>query len=300
VFDRVAGLTPAGLSRSVALGKVQLGHSETVRLTPPAAGPTSFPPEVLLEYMDWAGVEKAVLLQAGFYGDLNTYVHRAVTSWPDRFVGAAHLDPWSDGGPAAFDRAMGDLGFRAVKLEMSETLGLTGLHPGAQLDDEGIAWFWQRSDRLGLVVTLDLGAVGGKAYQTEALAHVADRYPNVKIVVAHLAQPPIGAELPHALDGLWQEQVRVARQSNVWLDLAALPAYGADQDFPYDRARKYIRRAVALVGADRLLWGSDIPGLLLQATYQQLLAYVARYCDFLTADELAGILGRNAMHVYFE
>ncbi len=39
-------------------------------------------------YMDQAGVDRAVLLQGPFYGDMDDYVRQAVKRWPDRLAGA--------------------------------------------------------------------------------------------------------------------------------------------------------------------------------------------------------------------
>jgi predicted TIM-barrel fold metal-dependent hydrolase len=78
----------------------------------------------------------------------------------------------------------------------------------------------------------------------------------------------------------------LGRHANVWFDLAALPAYVAE-DYPFPTARRYLERAVGLIGAERLMWGSDAPGLLGQATYPQLVSYIARHCPFLSAAERA-------------
>src|SRR5688572_15793784 len=55
-----------------------------------------FAPEALLAHLDAAGVDRAVLLQGPYYGNMNEYVSEAVERWPERFVGAAYLDPWGD------------------------------------------------------------------------------------------------------------------------------------------------------------------------------------------------------------
>ena len=81
-------------------------------------------------------------------------------------------------------------------------------------------------------------------------------------------------------------------------DLASLPAHAKDEDYPYPGACKFIHKAVELVGVDKLLWGSDIPGLLTVATYSQLLDYISKHCEFLSESDKAKILGENALRVY--
>src|SRR5688500_6316476 len=133
IMESVNGQTSTGLTRSLHYGMISWGQQE-VRLLPPMPGKTSFPPEVLLENMDWAGVDKAVLLQGSFYGEANDYVAQAVKRWPDRFIGAAYVDPWTPDAATQFERVIPSGGFRAVKLECSEATGLCGLHPEARLD----------------------------------------------------------------------------------------------------------------------------------------------------------------------
>ena len=298
IMSELRGLTGRGPTRSLAYGKVQYGD-QVIQLLPPLMEKTSFPPEALLANMDWAGVDKAVLLQGPFYGEANDYVARAVRQWPDRFIGAGHVDPCADNAREMFRRCVEEHGFTILKFEMSVSTGLVGLHPDLRLDGEAMAWIWEEAERRGLVITLDLGAVGSASYQTEAVRTVMERHPHVKIVICHLAQPPISQKDDSRLDRLWQEQLRLATHPNLWFDLSALPAYAsAIEDYPYPSAQACIRRAVEMVGVDKLMWGTDAPGLLGVATYPQLLSYFVHRCDFLSEIDMKKILGENAWHVY--
>lgn len=77
IFPQVQGLTAAGPTRGLGYGRVAMG-SEHIQLMPPLCETTLHTPEMLLAHMDWAGVHKAVLLQAPFYGECNQYVSDAV------------------------------------------------------------------------------------------------------------------------------------------------------------------------------------------------------------------------------
>ncbi len=88
-----------------------------------------------MEYMDWANVDRAVLLQGPFYGNHNEFVHRAARHWPDRFIGAGYLDLRSARIREDFKRIFEDFGFHIIKLEMSVTTGFSGLYPDLCLDD---------------------------------------------------------------------------------------------------------------------------------------------------------------------
>jgi predicted TIM-barrel fold metal-dependent hydrolase len=116
IMRRVHGRIGAGETGSLLYGRLQIGQQATSRLLPPLSrGPSSFPADVLIEHMDWAGVDKAVLLQGSFYGEANRYVASAVKRYPDRFLGAAFIDPRARNARRAWDRLTQEQGFTILK-----------------------------------------------------------------------------------------------------------------------------------------------------------------------------------------
>ncbi len=302
IMTAVKGMTASGPTRSLSWGVVRWGQ-QTIQLLPPFNEATTFPAEALLAQMDWAGVERAVLLQGPFYGEANAYVASAVERFPNRFVGAFAPDPLARDARQAYKQCVEDYGLRILKFELTEPTGLTGLYPDLRLDAPAFGWIFEAAERDGLVVTLDLGKIGRRAYQTEAVAALAEGHPDLTFVIAHLAQPPIGeGEVDDTeLDDKWREQILLGRRENVYFDLSALPAYSPDFDeYPYVAARMYLKRAAELIGAEKIMWGTDAPGLLTSGTYRQLLSYVQRHCDFLSEAEMADVLGLNALRVYWQ
>ncbi len=300
VFSEMHGQIGLGRTRSLQRGKIQTGDGPPQRLLPPLSENTTFPPDVLLEYMDWGGVDRTILLQGSWYGEANDYVANAVRQWPDRFTAAAFLDPRSADARQTFTRAVDDLGYHILKFEMTEGTGLVGLYPDLRLDDDSMAWIWEEAERRDLVVTLDLGAPGTRSYQTDAVRQILDRHPTLTVVIAHLAQPPIAAHDDEALNRLWRQQLALGALPNVVFDLSALPAYLPEDDYPYALARSYVRQAKETVGAESIMWGTDAPALLRLAIYDQLRDWVARHCDFLSASEREAVLGGNAQRVYVD
>ena len=298
IFPSVNGRIRVGKTRSANYGKMTTGSNQTIRVLPPCAVETAFPPEVLLEYMDWAGVDKTVLLQGTFYGECNRYAADAIRKWPDRLLGQAFLDPWDSGCRAMFEQAVDELGFQGIKLELSEPTGLSGLHPNVRLDDPELSWLWNALSHRQLLLTLDLGAIGSQSYQTEAVRSLTSEYSDLPIVIAHLGQPnPMMEDDEHQLSQ-WREQVALGCNENVYLDTAALPAYLQDEGYPFPSAKRYLKTAVDIVGPDKILWGTDIPGLLTVATYPQLVRLAHEHTDFLSTRDQAKILGSNAQLVY--
>lgn len=296
----LCGSTARGPTRSLSWGRARWGD-ETIQLLPPFNEATTFPAEALLAQMDWAGVERAVLLQGPFYGEANAYVASAVARFPDRFVGAFAPDPFAPDARHRYKQCVEDYGLSIVKFELTEPTGLTGRYSDLRIDAPAHRWLFEAAESDGLTVTFDLGKIGSRAYQTDAVAAIAERHPNLTIVIAHLAQPPIG-ECDDALSNeQWKEQILLGCKPNVFFDLSALPAYSPDYDeYPYLAARAYIKCAAELIGAEKIMWGADVPGLLTSGSYRQLLNYVRLHCDFLTEGELAGVLGLNALRVYWQ
>ena len=297
IFPAVQGSTGMGPTRGLGYGRIAVGDEE-IQLLPPYNETTVFTPEMLLANMDWAGVTKAVLLQGPFYGGCNSYVLEALDRYPDRLVGAAYFDPWGSDSRQEFETIIASAKFRVVKLECSEATGLCGLHPNARLDMPEIAWLWTELEYRGLVLTLDLGAIGSRSYQTGAVRTIAEGHPDLRIVIAHLGQPNPSAEADAERWGLWQEQIDLGQLTNVWFDTAALPAYLPDEDFPYPTAERYLRLALERIGPSKILWGTDLPGLLRHLNYPQLVRLAKLHTQSLSFDKQAMILGENAMRVY--
>ncbi len=297
IFPQVQGSTGRGLTRGLGYGRIAVGEEET-QLLPPYNATTVFTPEMLLANMDWAGVTKAVLLQGPFYGECNSYVLDALDRYPDRLVGAAYFDPWGSGNRHEFETVIASSKFRVVKLECSEATGLCGLHRNARLEMREIAWLWNSLERRRLVLTLDLGAIGSRSYQTDAVRTIAEVHPDLRIVIAHLGQPNPSAEADAQLWSLWWDQIDLGLLPNVWFDTAALPAYLPDEDFPYPTAERYLHLALDRIGPSKILWGTDLPGLLRHLSYPQLVRLAELHTQSLSPNEQAMILGTNAMHVY--
>ena len=54
---------------------------------------------------------------------------------------------------------------------------------------------------------------------------------------------------------------------------------------------------VEQIGADRLLWGTDMPFQNRFCTYRQSRQWIEKYCDFLSSDDLAQVMGGTARRI---
>ncbi len=188
--------------------------------------------------------------------------------------------------------------FKGVKLECSVATGLLGFHPEARLDTPDIAWLWAEIEAHGMVLVLDLGKPGSRSYQTQAVRAIAEDHPGMKIVIAHLGQPGPEFEAAPELWSQWQEQIELGRLPNVWFDCAALPAYLPDEDFPFPSAGRYLHLAIEQIGAAKIMWGTDQPGLLSHANLPHLVKIIRQQTGFLPSQDQALVLGGNAALVF--
>ena len=64
-------------------------------------------------------------------------------------------------------------------------------------------------------------------------------------------------------------------------------------DYPLAEVRPTIRECVDRIGADRLMWGTDMPIVMRYWTYRQNIDFIDKYCDFLSQDQKGRHNGRN-------
>ncbi|MEW6749755.1 MAG: amidohydrolase family protein [Candidatus Latescibacterota bacterium] len=298
VFPAVRGHVQAGPTRGLGHGRMARGP-ETVQLTPDLGEETAFSPAWLLAGMTAAGVERAVLLQGPLYGECNDFAVQAVRAYPGRLAAQAYLDPWVAGWEERLEAILQEEAFRGVKIEFSVPAGLGGLHPGARLDEAHLEPLWGALERGGRVLTLDLGAVGTATYQTDAVRRLAAGHPGLSVVICHLGQPGPAVLAEAARRREWVAQVRLGQLASVYFDTATLPVFFRDQGDPFPGCREVLRRAVDLVGPEKVLWGTDAPGALTLCPYERYAELARLHTDFLPPAQQEQILSANARRVYF-
>ena len=109
--------------------------------------------------------------------------------------------------------------------------------------------------------------------------------------------PPVGY---FTKDGDWdfpEEVLEIYRRSNLSIEIMFPISWGGKWDYPYPEAQRLVRGMHHLFGAEKLVWGSDMPNVERFCTYKQSLDYVLRYCDFLNGREMDRILGANAAEI---
>jgi L-fuconolactonase len=145
-------------------------------------------------------------------------------------------------------------------------------------------------DRFGM--TYDLLIV---PRQLPAACAFADRNPTLRLILDHLAKPPI------ASGGLepWARDLReLARRPRVFLKVSGLVTEADWAHWTPDQLRGYLDVAFEAFGPERIVFGSDFPVCLTAASYPRVKRVVDDYCAALSEAERAAIFAGNAIAFY--
>jgi predicted TIM-barrel fold metal-dependent hydrolase len=253
---------------------------------------------MLLDLMDWVGVDRALIMQHNFHGYGNEYIASCIRRWPDRFFGACSLDPLSYQRNAMLKPLIEEHGFRNFKIELSMDAGIMGLHPGLKLTDPYLMELWRQLDEHGMTLMLDLGHIGEPGNQKREILQIVDAFPRLNVSVVHLCYPPADSPTGDPKWAAWEDMLEMGRHPRIFFDVAWGGLMPDDEEYPFPRFQEYVRHAVERVGAEKLIWGSDVTGFLKVGTYRQGVDWVRRHCTFLSAEQKALVLGETARRVY--
>jgi L-fuconolactonase len=173
---------------------------------------------------------------------------------------------------------------------------LKGLRPMLQ-DISDAEWILQPALAPALGAMAECGLVFDALVKTVHLPHIlklAQRHPNLRMVIDHAAKPDIGA-------GQWQpwadDLARIAGETQAFCKLSGLlteagprPEVGAVQ--------RWGEHVLKSFGAQRVLWGSDWPVLELAGSYAQWWGEAQQLLSTLDAAGRAAVMGDNARSLY--
>ncbi len=237
--------------------------------------------EVMLERMDVAGIERAMLIAAKVgvknnpycYHVPNELVRDAVQKYPDRFYGLAGIDP-TEGmrGVRELERAVKEYGF----------IGAHGYPHWYELAPDHARWypFYAKCVELDIPIQLQVGQsmIYDENYPRRSVGRpisldsVACDFPELKLIGIHVGIP-------------WtDEMIAMAwKHPNVYIGCDAhSPAYWPESFVKY----------INSYGQDKVIFGSDYPILRFDRTMQEIAALGLR------EEPLRKLLRDNAVRVY--
>jgi predicted TIM-barrel fold metal-dependent hydrolase len=290
IIDTIAGFGGRGELRGRGGGKARWANGDEISLIPPELGDSGFSYDALIRLLDKSGVEKAILLQGSLYGFQNDYTWEAAQRYPGRLIPSATVDPFCTDSEALLDRYLGERKITVVKFEVSSGGGLMGYHRVFPLDGPPLAALYPAISKVDAALVLDIGSPGMGSFQIEAVAAVAKQYPAMRIILCHLLAPRPGD------DEAFTTAIKALSFPNIWFDLAAIP-WNFPEAYPFPSTLRFIGMAKKIVGAEKLLWGSDVPITLTRETYGRQMRYMEESGIFSDL-ELEGVFKTNAEIAY--
>jgi L-fuconolactonase len=247
---------------------------------------------LLIATMDAAGVNAALLVQTPWLGEDNRYLVEAMRDHPGRFAAIGYLnDPLAADAPERLTRQYHEDRFRGVRIHLADDLRGFADNPRViqgLLDGKGDPLLRQARD-LGVPVQF-LNRVTNQ----QAIVAVADRFPDLTVVVDHLGHPLV-AEAPEFVSS--RHVFALAERPNIYVKVSN-HVLSSRAPWPWRDLHEYQARLLDLYGARRLMWGSNWPMHTPDLGYTERLTAVRDHLPRLSADERAWVLGRTALSIW--
>jgi L-fuconolactonase len=246
----------------------------------------TFAPEELIPQLAAAGVDRTVLVQAtDSYADTDAMLAQAETH---DFIAAVV-------GWVPLDRPD----------EAAEALERYGRHPkfaGVRHlihNDPDPDWVIREPviEGLGLLAAagLPFDVVAVLPRHLEHVPVLAERVPGLRLVIDHLAKPPIKERGWEP----WASLIaRAAEHPNVYAKVSGLNTAADAEAWSADDLRPYVEHALGAFGPDRLMFGSDWPVALLAGDYAKVWKETGVLLAGLADSDRDAVLGGTAARFY--
>jgi len=275
-----------------------------IQWMPPVLEDMSSSPELIVAQMDYVGVDRAVLQHDRIYGKLDEFLGDCVRRYPDRFVALAQVDEWVGGRDDQLERLR-----RQV-----EDLGHSGLYfsTGGFFQDDfkiglnhpSLEPLWELVGDLGITVHW----YAGKLRQPLTENYREEMREFITWAEAH---PDVPSVLTHGLNNVRFDMGKLDRFSIPpeistllkfpgWHMELMLHLMAGDLEFPpyEDGLSALVQSLVEDVGAEKLVWGSDMPACERTVTYKQSMILLQSRCGFLSNEQRNAIMGENLARLY--
>jgi L-fuconolactonase len=243
----------------------------------------SMTPDQLIAAMDDAGIAKtAVVHSSTTYGFDNSLVADAVAAYPDRLTGVCSVDVLAADAVETLKYWMGR-GCTGLRLF---TTGSTNWDQAPWLNDPASYPVWAFANETGLSICIQ-----ARVHGMAMLRDMMDRFPNVPVVLDHLAHPDLSDGPPYAAAAdaiaLAGYKQLVVKYTPVLLKYASAgKATVAD----------FMPRLLDAFGPANVAWGSNFPGS--PGTLASLLEASEDAISFLSPDERDMVMGGTALRLY--
>jgi L-fuconolactonase len=225
-----------------------------------------------------AAVQKGMI-----YRTDNSYIVDAADLFPEEMRAIIIIDPREEKTiPMIRDYAKrGIVGIRFFPINVRDKV--------AWLSSPESMRVWELADELGLIVDIEAPATDG-AVLIPLIESMADRFPNMSIVLDHIYVPDVRAPnfgIGSNFDGFAARNNISYKWTSINMDMVREKGFAPAE---------VLRAAVDFFGADKLMWGSDIGTS--SGTYKEMVSRALESTRLLNAEERRKVLhdtGRRVM-----
>jgi predicted TIM-barrel fold metal-dependent hydrolase len=241
--------------------------------------PEPFTIERLVPMMDEAGVDRVVIVPPSWPGDRNDYALEAVRRHPTRFrvMGKIPLqDPKSAALLPKWKEQTGMVGLRVI-FNTSQTM--------PWLTDGTADWLWAAAEKAELpVMCFSPG-------QTSAFGRVAERYPQLAMILDHMNVTAAMARNDTLAQAIG-ETVALARYPNVSVKVSNTAGLSREP-YPWRDIAVHIKRVFDAYGPQRCYWGTDMTNSYAKGNYRQRITHFTEELSFLSESDKDWVMGRG-------
>lgn len=215
---------------------------DTDCIVPPHISGT-FDEQRVLPLMDASGVDRAILVTPVWTDSGDEVQKDMAIRFPDRFAVMAYMPVNEPQGRPRLESLLSEPGMLGVRATFSRR------RYAVWLTDGTADWFFRTAAASGVPI------MAYAPLRVADLGAMAERFPDLRLVVDHMAVPLTvkGTDLAPYID----EVVQLARLPNVAVKVSSLPHYSA-APWPHADVFDHVRRVVTSFGPNRAFWGSDI------------------------------------------
>lgn len=255
--------------------------TEEVQMVPPFMIDGVNSAEVFLSNMNYAQVGGAVVVQEFIDGIQNDYLAKVKSNYPERFFVFGMCDYFK---PGFYDTAVSliDSGFKGIAIPGHRLILSDGR---VNLNSPEMMKMFHLMEDKGVILSLCLAE---NNLQNGEIKEVIEECPRLKIAIGHFGMVTAPG---------WEDQIKLALNDNVMIESGGITWLFNKEFYPFNGAVRAIREAIDMVGADKLMWGSDYPRTITAITYKMSYDFILKTND-LTDREKRLFLGENAEKFY--
>jgi len=280
LWDKLCGNVEGYDVKSIGGGKATF-NGEIRQMMPPYMLDGKNTAELFVSYMNYDSVSAAVITQEFLDGNQNDYLLKVKEKYEDRLK-IAGLCEFRIPGFLSQVKEMCKKSFDCIKVPAQR---LANLPKRVYLTDTEMLKAFEVMQRSNVILSIDL-ADGD--IQVEEMQKIIYKFPELKIAIGHFGM----AGRPG-----FENQILLAKNKNVMIESGGITWLYHNEFYPYANAVNVIKKAIDMVGVEKLMWGSDYPRTMTAITYRMSYDFIIK-SNVLSQAEKASFLGENAKRFY--